>query len=140
MVGVTEDRIAALDRGWSEFALAERAAFALARKLTVAPQTISDSDIDKVRRHDTDLQVLEMIGLVEAFNAMNHWTGPLRLTQEDVRVFLKSSTPSLPGSRRRPITPGTRWPGSFLPGQTTPGGGLCPKIEFNRGSMTHGGR
>jgi alkylhydroperoxidase family enzyme len=87
-VGVTEDRIAALDGDWSEFTLAERAAFALARKLTVAPQTVSDADIDAVRRHYTDLQVLEMIGLVAGFNAMNRWTGPLRLTQEDFRVFL----------------------------------------------------
>ncbi|WZO96343.1 hypothetical protein EP7_003335 [Isosphaeraceae bacterium EP7] len=87
-VGVTEDRIAALDGDWSEFTLAERAAFALARKMTVAPHTIVDADIEAVRRHYADLQVLEMTGLVAGFNAMNRWTGPLRLTQEGFREFL----------------------------------------------------
>jgi alkylhydroperoxidase family enzyme len=88
MVGVTEDRLAAMDGDWSEFTLAERAAFALTRKLTVAPHTISDADIDAVRRYYTDLQVLEFTALVAGFNAMNRWTGPLRLTQEDFRLFL----------------------------------------------------
>jgi alkylhydroperoxidase family enzyme len=86
--GVAEDRIAALDGDWSQFTLAERAALALARKLTVAPHTIADSDIDAVREHFNDQQVLEMIGIVAGFNAMNRWTGPLRLTQEEFRVFL----------------------------------------------------
>jgi len=78
--GVSEDRIAALDGDWGQCSLAERAALALARKLTVAPHTITDADIDAVRQHFTNQQVLEMIGIVSGFNAMNRWTGPLRLT------------------------------------------------------------
>ena len=46
--GVAEDRIAALDGDWSGFTLAERAALALARKLTVAPHTLTEADIDQV--------------------------------------------------------------------------------------------
>ncbi len=108
-VGVTEDRIAALDGDWSEFTLAERAAFALARKLTVAPQTISDADIDAVRRHYADLQVLEMIGLVAGFNAMNRWTGPLRLTQEPFRVFLTPTSAKYASNVTKvgPVSPGS---------------------------------
>ena len=83
--GVAEDRIAALDGDWSEFTLAERAALTLARKLTVAPHTITDADIDAVRQHFNNQQVLEIIGIVAGFNAMNRWTGPLRLTQEEFR-------------------------------------------------------
>ena len=90
--GVSEDRIAALDSDWSQFTLAERAALELARKLTIAPQTITDDDIAAVRRHFSERQVLEMIGIVAGFNAMNRWTGPLRLTQEDFRVFLKPTS------------------------------------------------
>ena len=107
--GVSEDRIAALDGDWSEFTLAERAALELARKLTVAPHTITDADIDAVRQHFNDQQVLEMIGIVAGFNAMNRWTGPLRLTQEEFRVFL---TPTSPGMR--PASPGSarRRPGA----------------------------
>jgi alkylhydroperoxidase family enzyme len=91
--GVAEDRIAALDGDWSQFTLAERAALELARKLTVAPHTITDADIDAVRQHFSDRQVLEMIGIVVGFNAMNRWTGPLRLTQEEFRDFLKPTSP-----------------------------------------------
>ncbi len=91
--GVTEDRIAALDGDWSEFTHAERAAFVLARKLTVAPQTVHDSDIDAVRRHFQEIQVQEIIGIVAGFNAMNRWTGPLRLTQQEFRLYLTPTSP-----------------------------------------------
>ena len=74
--GVTEDRITALDGDWSEFTHAERAAFALTRKLTVAPHTITDADIDTAKKHFTDVQVMEIITTVAGFNAMNRWTGP----------------------------------------------------------------
>jgi alkylhydroperoxidase family enzyme len=91
--GVAEDRIAALDGDWSEFTLAERAALALARKLTVAPDTVNDDDVNAVGEHFTKMQVLEMVGIVAGFNAMNRWTGPLRLTQEDFRGFLTATSP-----------------------------------------------
>jgi alkylhydroperoxidase family enzyme len=92
-VGVTDDRIAALDLSWSEFTFAERAAFALTRKLTIAPQTVTDADIDAVRDHFKDLQVLELIASVAGFNAINRWTGPLRLYQEEFRLFLTPTSP-----------------------------------------------
>jgi alkylhydroperoxidase family enzyme len=91
--GVSEDRIAALDGDWSEFTHAERAAFTVARKLTVAPHTLTDADIDALRRHFKDIQVQEIIGIVAGFNAMNRWTGPLRLTQQDFRLYLTPTSP-----------------------------------------------
>jgi alkylhydroperoxidase family enzyme len=99
--GVAEDRIAALDGDWSQFTLAERAAMELARKLTVAPQTVTDADLDAVRQHFNDRQVLEMIGIVAGFNAMNRWTGPLRLTQEEFRDFRKPTSPRYVSSLTR---------------------------------------
>ena len=45
--GMVEDQIAALDGDWSEFTPAERAAFRLARKLTLEPHLLSDVDIDR---------------------------------------------------------------------------------------------
>jgi alkylhydroperoxidase family enzyme len=99
--GVAEDRIAALDGNWSEFTLAERAALDLARKLTVAPHTITDADLDAVRQHFNNQQVLEMIGIVAGFNAMNRWTGPLRLTQEEFRAFLTPTSPRFGDSMTR---------------------------------------
>ena len=91
--GVTEDRIAGLDGDWSEYTLAERAGFALARKMTIAPHTIGDADIAVARQHFTGNQVLEIVSTVAGFNAMNRWTGPLHLTQEGFREFLTPTSP-----------------------------------------------
>ena len=108
--GVAEDRIAALDGDWAQFTLAERAALNLARKLTVAPHTITEDDIDAVRQHFNNQQVLEIIGIVAGFNAMNRWTGPLRLTQEEFRVFLTPTSPQVaePVTRVGPAPAGSR--------------------------------
>ena len=91
--GLPDDRIAALDGDWTQFSHAERAAFALARKLTVAPQTVTDADIDAVKAHYKDIQVQEMINLVAGYNAMNRWTGPLRLTQQAFRNYRTPTSP-----------------------------------------------
>jgi AhpD family alkylhydroperoxidase len=71
--GMTEDEIAGLDGDWLEFTPAERSAFALARKLTYEPHRISDTDIDRVREHYTDLQILEMILSMSFNNSINRW-------------------------------------------------------------------
>jgi alkylhydroperoxidase family enzyme len=71
--GMTEDEIAALDGDWSEFGPAEQAAFALARKLTLEPHRLTDADIERTRKHYTDLQILEMILSVAGNNSLNRW-------------------------------------------------------------------
>ncbi len=86
--GVKEEMIAALDGDWSEFTPAERAAFAFARKLTFEPNAIGDADVDRLRAHYKDLQILEIIVAVSGFNATNRWTGPLAIPQESHRGFL----------------------------------------------------
>jgi alkylhydroperoxidase family enzyme len=86
--GVKEETIAALDGDWSPFTDAERAAFAFTVKLTYEPNKLTDADIDRLRKHYTDLQILEIITAVGGFNAMNRWTGPLAIPQEDHRVYL----------------------------------------------------
>ena len=89
-------RVAALDGDWSGFTLAERAALALARKLTVAPHTITDADIDAVRQHFSNAQVLEIVGIVAWIQCDESLDWPLRLTQEDFRLFLDADfCPSL---------------------------------------------
>ena len=86
--GVKEETIAALDGDWSEFTEAERAAFAFTRKLTYEPNRITDADVDRLRKHYNDLQILEIITAVAGFNAMNRWTGALAIPQEGHRVYL----------------------------------------------------
>lgn len=71
--GLTEDQIAALDGDWSEFGPAERAAFALARRLTYEPHLLTDADIDAAREHYNDLQILEMVLSVAGNNSINRW-------------------------------------------------------------------
>jgi hypothetical protein len=71
--GMSEDEIAALDSDWSGFPANEQAAFALAQRLTTEPHLLSESDIDAVKKHYTELQVLEMIGSIAGNNAINRW-------------------------------------------------------------------
>jgi alkylhydroperoxidase family enzyme len=71
--GLKEEEIAALDGDWSEFTLAQRAAFAFARKLTYEPYRLNDADIASLRKDHKDLQILEMILSVAGNNAINRW-------------------------------------------------------------------
>ena len=61
VAGLAEDRIAALDGDWSEFTEAEQSAFRLARRLTHEPHRLNDDDINRLREHYTELQILEML-------------------------------------------------------------------------------
>jgi alkylhydroperoxidase family enzyme len=128
--GVSEDRIAGLDGDWSEYTLAERAGFGLARKMTVAPHTITDADIAAVREHFTANQALEIITTVAGFNAMNRWTGPLRLTQEPFREFLTPTSPRYSSSITKvgPVPPGSSSP------RCAPVGAPRPALE-GRGAV-----
>jgi hypothetical protein len=71
--GLKEDEIAALDGDWSEFTPAQRAAFALARRLTYEPHNLTDSDVDAVRKYYSGLQTLEMVVSVAGNNSINRW-------------------------------------------------------------------
>src|SRR5262249_51737027 len=77
--GLTDDQIAALDGDWSEFDDAKRAAFAFTKKLTYEPHAIGDADIAALRKHYDDAQITDILVAVAGFNAMNRWTGALRL-------------------------------------------------------------
>jgi hypothetical protein len=85
-----EDEIAALDGDWAEFTPAQRAAFTLARKLTFQPHRITDSDIEHLRQHLTDLQILEMILSVAGNNALNRWKEGVGVPQSrDLSGFMR---------------------------------------------------
>jgi alkylhydroperoxidase family enzyme len=86
--GVTEDTLAALDGDWSEFTPAERAAFAFTKAVTYHPEKVTDADIDRLRAHYKDAQIVEILLTVAGNNAMNRWTGALAIPQEDHRAFL----------------------------------------------------
>lgn len=95
--GLSEDDIASLDGDWSGHTPAERAAFAFARKLAFAPHEISDADIDSLRPHYTDLQILEMVVSICRNNVLNRWKEAVGVPQRaDEGGYSRSDDESLP--------------------------------------------
>jgi len=72
-VGMTDDDLARLDSDWSGFPAREQPAFALARKLTLSPGSVTDADIASCLRHFTPKEVIEMTLAVGGNNAINRW-------------------------------------------------------------------
>lgn len=86
-VGVDEEGLLALDTDWMAFGEPQREAFALTRKLTLSPQLIGEGDIDALKRHFTDDQVLTILYLIGRYNATNRWTDATGIPQETYRDF-----------------------------------------------------
>ena len=112
--GMTDDQIAALDGDWSEFTPKERAAFAFARKSTFSPHEIGDADIAALKAHYTDPEIVDIIAAVAGFNAMNRWTGALRIPQEDHRVYLTPTSEKYAGKASKIAQIGEKTSG-FVP-------------------------
>jgi alkylhydroperoxidase family enzyme len=90
VAGLDEDRIAALDGDWSEFSAKEQAAFGFARKLTYEPHLLADADIEKLREHFSDLQILEIVLSVAGNNSINRWKEGVGVPQsQNGRGFLR---------------------------------------------------
>ena len=104
VAGLEEDRVAALDSDWGQFTPAQQAAFAFARKLTFEPHRLSDSDIENLRQHYTDLQILEIVLSVSGNNSINRWKEGVGVPQSrDGRGFLRRSTTANTKDRVLPI-------------------------------------
>jgi alkylhydroperoxidase family enzyme len=86
-VGVTESTLLALDTDWAAFDVGEQAAFRFAHKLTHLPHQIGRQDVDLLRPHYSDDEILEIAFLVGRYNATNRWTDSLGIPQEDHRDF-----------------------------------------------------
>ncbi len=71
--GMTDDEIAALDGDWADHTPAQKAAYAFARKFTLAPHTMADADIDGLKKHYTEKQIIEMVLSMAGNNAINRW-------------------------------------------------------------------
>lgn len=65
--------MAALDGDWADSTPKDRAAFAFARKISFEPHLLSDADISGLKKHYTDLQILEMLLSVAQNNSTNRW-------------------------------------------------------------------
>ena len=81
-LGVKEDDIYALDGDLKGFGDAEKAAFALAKKLTVTPALIADDDIAGLRKHYKDKEVAEIVYLVTVSASFDRLTEAAHLQLE----------------------------------------------------------
>jgi Carboxymuconolactone decarboxylase family len=126
--GLKEEDIAALDGDWSEFTPAQRAAFAFARKITFEPNALTDADINNLRKHYTDLQILEMILSVSGNNAINRW-------KEGVGVPQSSNGGGF-SNRTENANPATPAPAPARPAATAAHSYLTPTPEKFQKTIT----
>lgn len=80
--GSSDDTIAALDGDWSEFTPAQQAAFTLVKKMTYEPYKLGPADLEPLRKHYTDLQILEIVLTASMNNEMSRWTDAMGIPQE----------------------------------------------------------
>ena len=59
--GLTDDQVFALDDEKNDLSDRDRAALAVARKLAVAPSTVTDTDIERLRKLFSDKEVAEIV-------------------------------------------------------------------------------
>jgi hypothetical protein len=92
VAGLKEEEIAALDGDWAEFTPAQRAAFAFARKITFEPHRFSDADIEQLRKHYKESQILEMLLSVAGNNSINRWKEGVGVPQsKELGNFLRGA-------------------------------------------------
>ena len=86
-VGVAEQTLLSLDTDWTSFPAKQQAAFQFTRQLTIVPHAITAEDIDRLRVHFSDAQILDMTYLIGRYNSTNRWTDSLGIPQEEERAF-----------------------------------------------------
>ncbi|HEV3122635.1 MAG TPA: hypothetical protein VGY53_12060 [Isosphaeraceae bacterium] len=95
-LGMTDEEIRSLDKLGERFPPAERAALGLARKLTVDPALIADSDIESLRKHYSDSEVAELIYQVTQAAFFDRLTEAAGLRLEDSSMSKPNGEERLP--------------------------------------------
>jgi alkylhydroperoxidase family enzyme len=80
--GLDDDTIASLDCDWSRFDPRQQAALAFARKLTLEPHLVGDTDIANLKHHFADAEIIELTFNIARFNATNRWTDGMGIPQD----------------------------------------------------------
>jgi alkylhydroperoxidase family enzyme len=82
-VGLSSDDWKALRAGeLSRYSASEQAALRYAEKLTQTPGEIRGVDIDELKRHFRDEQIVDLHLLIGLANLTNRFTGPLGFESE----------------------------------------------------------
>jgi alkylhydroperoxidase family enzyme len=104
VAGLEDDSIAALDGDWSQFSEAERAAFTFAKELTHSPHTLSEASLAPLRKHYSDLAILEMLFSISGNNSTTRWKEAIGVMQErEATGFLSRLKGDDPGNRPLPV-------------------------------------
>jgi uncharacterized peroxidase-related enzyme len=77
-----EDRKALKDGNYVHFTDREQTVLAYAEKLTRAPRDITDADFEKLKKHFSDAEIVDLHLLVGLANLTNRFTDPLGLKVE----------------------------------------------------------
>jgi alkylhydroperoxidase family enzyme len=85
-LGISTDDMFALDSPDGRFSPAELPVLKLARKLTVAPQLITDADIAAIREHHSDSEVAEVVHRITQANMFDRLTEAAGLALEEQPV------------------------------------------------------
>lgn len=64
------------------FSEAERAALRVALNGSVVPNQATDSDFDELKRHFTNEQIVELVGVIALFGWLNRWNDTMSTTLE----------------------------------------------------------
>ena len=80
--GMTEDQIASLDCRWSTFPQDEQQAMRLARLITLTPHLVTDQDLAELKKHYTDVQIVDIIQSIAGNNSTNRWTASTGIPQD----------------------------------------------------------
>lgn len=88
--GVDEERLAALweFRASPLYSDAERVALEFAFAAAAQPNAVTDEDFAGLRRHWTDDQIVEILGVVAMFGFLNRWNDSLATPLEPVAAAL----------------------------------------------------
>jgi alkylhydroperoxidase family enzyme len=103
--GQKEDEIAALDSDWGAFTESQKVAFAFARKFTLEPHKLNDADIEGLRKHYKDAQILEMILSMAGNNAINRWKEGVGVPQSAGGGGFGGKEPKEPTEKHSYLTP-----------------------------------
>jgi uncharacterized peroxidase-related enzyme len=84
MVGVDEAKLdAAFEFDTSTlFSDAERIALRLARDAALVPNNVTDEHFDELRRHYSEEQIAEIVGVIALFGWLNRWNDTMATTLE----------------------------------------------------------
>lgn len=92
--GVDDDKVAAIWEFETSdlFSEAEKAALRFAQAAAAVPNMTTDADFADLRRHFTDYQIVEIVGVISLFGFLNRWNDTMATALEDEPIEFAERT------------------------------------------------